>query len=65
VPGTISREEADEIEESDRIKIIRRDSLYIVKVEVLPQKWFILQSYRTANYENYTSWHMVFKESMD
>jgi hypothetical protein len=60
VPGSISREET----ENERIKIIQRDSLYIVTCEVMPSKWFILQNCRTAHYEHYTHWHLVFKESM-
>jgi hypothetical protein len=61
VPGTISREEF----ENERIQIIRRDSVYIVKAEVIPEKWFILQSCRRAHYERYTPWHLVFKECVD
>ena len=75
VPGTISRaeEEGDKVKECNAIKIINRDKtkiffrdgMYIVKIEVAPQKWFILQSCRPASYEKYTSWHVVFKESME
>ena len=60
VPSAISREEADD----PRIVVIKRGTFHIPKIEIAPEKWFIVQSCRTASYENDFSCYLQFTDYM-
>jgi len=63
VPGAISREYT--CSSNHKIDIVERNHLYIIKIEISENQWFIIQSSRAAFYENYNKCFLAHKTVMN
>jgi len=61
VPGVVARNDSN----SEGVISLQKDGKYITKIELFPNSWFLLHSCRTAYYENYKPWFLVFVDSMN